>query len=536
MNTYVRAFVALMLVTTVVDGSRVASATDALITGGTIVLTPRHLRVTSADPTIGLGGGQGSSDDPVVHGASVRVLSIEGDVFDTTYSLPANHWHYVLHKGTLVGYKFRGPGIIHAVRVSAGKSIKVGGSGAVGHTLAGNPDPVRVVLTLGGQQYCMSFGGSASFEAGIKYAAASAAAPGTCPLPYGQDDLWLCRPGIATNYCLSVDLSSTVVAPDNSTSIEPEMGSEDHPFDCFYVYPTVDLTSGPGNHMDVTDPTYVALTLDPTLAQVGRFNNLCRIFAPHYRQESFATIGTPQDAAARDFAYADVLDAWRLYLKYYNGGRNVVVMGHSQGVFMTSRLVAEEIDPSAALRSKFIVGVLLGGNVGVPQGQVVGGTFQNIPLCTSVNETGCVIAFHSFHHGQPPVGNANNIGGIDPSLDVACTNPAALGMDTTLAPFGATYFGLDPTQPLFNVVKDNGFTTHFSKYPSFYSGQCVKDANNHSYLEVSNTPEMGDVRMDPVQYGSAVLNPALLGTHVLDYSWAMGELLNLVETKAAMMP
>jgi DUF3089 family protein len=450
--------------------------------------------------------------------------------------LPANRWHYVKHKGAVVGYSFSAKGVVHTVKIQTGKSIKMRGGGAVGHTLGANPDPVRVVLTLGGQQYCMSFGGSASFEAGRAYAATSAAAPGTCPLPYGQDNLWLCRPGIATNYCLSTDFSSTVVAPDNSTSIEPEMGTEDHPFDCFYVYPTVDLTSAPGNHMDVTDPAYVALTLDPTLAQVGRFNNLCRIFAPHYRQESFATFGTSADAAARDFAYADVLDAWRIYLKYYNGGRNVVVMGHSQGSFMTSRLVAEDIDPSAALRSKFIVGILLGGNVAVPQGQVIGGTFQNIPLCTNVNETGCVIAFHSFHQGQPPVGNANNIGGIDPTFDVGCSNPAALGISSGTAAFTATYFGLNPTQPLFNVVEADGFTTHFSKYPNFYSGRCVKDATNHSYLEVSNTPVMGDLRSDPVEYGALVLNPALLGTHVLDYSWAMGELLNLVQTKASMMP
>src|SRR4029077_16208853 len=128
------------------------------------------------------------------------------------------------------------------------------------------------------------------------------------------------------------------------------------------------------NHTDVTDPAYISLTLDPLLAQAARFNGLCRIFAPHYRQTTFSALGSPNAQQYLDIAYHDVLDAWRLYLKYQSAGHNVVIMGHSQGTFMTSRLMQDDVAPSPALRSRLIAALLIGGNVGVPQGELVGGT------------------------------------------------------------------------------------------------------------------------------------------------------------------
>ena len=38
-------------------------------------------------------------------------------------------------------------------------------------------------------------------------------------------------------------------------------------------------------------------------------------------------------------AYADVAEAWHTYLKRFNHGRGVVLIGHSQGTFVLRRLV-----------------------------------------------------------------------------------------------------------------------------------------------------------------------------------------------------
>ena len=124
-----------------------------------------------------------------------------------------------------------------------------------------------------------------------------------------------------------------------------------------------------------------------------------------------------------------------------------------------------------------------------------------------------------------------------PNLDVACANPAALGDGSATGAFVATYFPTHTNQPLFSVAPGlAGIPTPFAEYPDFYSGRCVKDSTNHSYLEISATPGPGDLRTDPVLYTSVALSPALLGTHILDYSWPMRDLLNLVQTKAAAMP
>jgi len=512
-----------------------AHAADQLITGASLKLGKHSVGVVSRDPTLGLGTGPSTAADPVQHGGTLRVLSIEGDVFDQTYPLAASGWRYLKRHGAIIGYRFRGPGPIRMARLQAGYGLRATGSGAgLNHSLGANPVPVRVVLTLGQQQYCMSFGGTASFSASMRFLAKDAPAPDLCPLPYGSDSMWLCRPGMAGNYCLADSaLDATVIEPDLSTSHEGESGTEDHPYDCFYVYPTVDLTGPVGNHLDVTNPTYVGLTLDPLYSQAARFNNLCRIFAPHYRQITFQTFQNANAAQYLDIAYRDVIDAWRLYMKYQNGGRNVVIMGHSQGTFMTTRLMQEEVDPSPALRSKLITALLIGGSVTVPQGGTIGGTFQNIPVCTTAAETGCVLAYRSYATGFPPANNSNNIGG--PAMDVACTNPANLGSSATGA-FVATYLPTHNNEPLFNIVPDPGLGTPFVEYPAFYSGRCAKDATNHSYLQISVTPGPGDLRTNLVPFGNPLLSPALLGTHILDYNWTTGDLLNLVATKAAAMP
>src|SRR5207245_8210180 len=61
------------------------AGTAELLSGQSLLLTKRRLGVVSHDSGIGLGRGKDSADDPVTQGGSLRVLSIEGDVFDTTY-------------------------------------------------------------------------------------------------------------------------------------------------------------------------------------------------------------------------------------------------------------------------------------------------------------------------------------------------------------------------------------------------------------------------------------------------------------------
>src|SRR6059036_2794729 len=105
----------LLLVST---APRVA-ATAELLSGQSLLLTKRRLGVVSHDGGIGLGRGKDSADDPVAQGGSLRVLSIEGDVFDTTYPLPAAGWRYLRHRKAIVGYAFHATGAVRTVLVKA---------------------------------------------------------------------------------------------------------------------------------------------------------------------------------------------------------------------------------------------------------------------------------------------------------------------------------------------------------------------------------------------------------------------------------
>ena len=86
-----------------------------------------------------------------------------------------------------------------------------------------------------------------------------------------------------------------------------------------------------------------------------------------------------------------MLDAFRTYMAQDNDGRGVVLVGHSQGTGMLAQLIAEEIDPNEDVATLLVSAYLAGGSITVPEGEVVGGEFEHIPMCTSADETGCVV-------------------------------------------------------------------------------------------------------------------------------------------------
>jgi hypothetical protein len=347
---------------------------------------------------------------------------------------------------------------------------------------------------------------------------------------YANPAQWLCRPDLATNQCFN-NIDATAVEPDNTLLVEPHTAGGDSDYDCFYIYPTVDLSGTPGNHTDFTDISYM---LDPLLSQAARFNGSCRIFAPLYRQVTIGTyfVADPNEQQYIDLAYSDVEEAFSYYMGHYNNGRNIVIMGHSQGTFMSTRLLQKLIDGEPRLRARLIAALLIGGSVTVPDGQTVGGTFQNLPLCTAGDQTGCVIAYRSYADGFPPAGGSNVVD-PDAGMDTACTNPAALGGGQ--ARFSATYLPLHVNQPAFQVGMDLGvpISTPFAVYHDFYTGECVKDNQGRSYLQIGYTPEAGDQRQNRIPFDNALFSPSILGTHVLDYNWALGDLIDLVQRKAA---
>jgi hypothetical protein len=365
----------------------------------------------------------------------------------------------------------------------------------------------------------------------------------TGSLDYGNPSLWVCRPGIDQNPCHG-NLDATELEPDGGTTLVPHKRDPNPKFDCFYVYPTVDLTTN-GN---MTDFSNIDLVLDPLYAQAARFSEMCEIYAPLYRQVAFtagAVMGAaPTDAGvaeggggsgllmsspAATLALRDVHDAFHYYLDHFNHGRKFVIMGHSQGSGMLAALMQTDVDPVPSLRSQMISALLVGGGTTVAQGQTTGGTFKNIPVCTSPGSTGCMVAYSSFDVASPPGTNAL-FGRSPDGNQVACTSPSTLA--GTSGPYAGSYFPRHINNPLLQpdqAPPDAG--TPFVLYRDAFQGDCVVK-NGFSYLEVTYLGDGGGPWGAP-PYKGTLVEAMGFGLHLVDYNIPMQELLETVKAQAA---
>ena len=257
---------------------------------------------------------------------------------------------------------------------------------------------------------------------------------------------WLCKPGIPDNPC-EPGFDTTLISPSGqivgTQSVKPDKKRK---FDCFYVYPTVSDDKTPNSDLSI-DPEERSIAL----YQAARYSLHCRVFAPMYRQLTLGAIlsGASIPPDAQQIAYGDVAAAWKTYLRKYNQGRGVVLIGHSQGSFVLRELIHQLVDRNKNVRARLISAILLGGDVTVRTGGNVGGDFKNIPGCRKVKQAGCVMAFSTF---DAPVPNDTKFGrpntlngpGLATTGDVLCTNPAALGGGSALL---TSVFPTEPFAP-----------------------------------------------------------------------------------------
>lgn len=287
----------------------------------------------------------------------------------------------------------------------------------------------------------------------------------------------------------------------------------DPDFDCFYVYPTVDLRDEPGNTEDLTDDT---LVLRPLYNQAARFTELCNVYAPLYHQMTIGAYDVEGGYRSSEYfqiAFKDVDDAFSQYLRE-SGNRPFVLMGHSQGSHMLLELLAQRFENNPALRERLISALLIGptNNLKVPAGEISGVSFDNIPLCTHATDNACIIAFDSIAAGgeREPVDEPR-----------PCVNPTLLGgTDGVLA---NAIWEIDNGMPFPTTVE-----THWIAYPDLHTASCEADG----FLAIDTV----DGRQPPIS--TQLVQVALGGStlHIADFSYAMGDLLRIVATQAESMP
>jgi len=351
--------------------------------------------------------------------------------------------------------------------------------------------------------------------------------------PSDSSTVWLCRSGLSDNPCTS-NLATTVVRANGTTYVQRARPARNPPIDCFYVYPTVStqLTANATLHIDPQERAVA-------IAQASRFSQVCRVYAPMYPQLTVAAIRNGIRPQAAVTAYLGVLSAWRDYLAHYNKGRGVVLIGHSQGASLLIALIKREVDPSPTERHLLVSALLMGGNVTVPTGQVVGGDFAHIPACRTKTQTGCVVAYSTF--SSPPPANSffgrvgtsiSAISGLSPTsaagLEVLCTNPAALagGAGPVIPYFPTTPFPGSKSSLNYGATSKHTVRTPWVSYPNLYRAQC-ESSGGATWLQVADIAGPRDTR--PVV--QPVLGPRW-GLHLDDVNLALGNLVQIVRDES----
>ena len=368
--------------------------------------------------------------------------------------------------------------------------------------------------------------------------AGSASAQAPAKNDYAKPEAWLCWPGKAGDAC-AIDMTATVVKADGSTSVETFKSDPKAPIDCFYVYPTV--SNDPGV---VSDMTANAEELNVVKQQLARFGSKCRIYAPLYRQFTLTALramvsGTPipgaTDPAVRQVGYNDVVDAWHHYLATENKGRGVVLIGHSQGSGLLTRMIPAEVE-GKPVQKQLVSALILGSNLGVDKGKDTG-VFKTIPLCKSATQTGCAISYVTFRDTIPPPANSRFGKVLNPAMDAACTNPAALaGGSGELKAYlanGQNIASSAAAVPTWVKGKANP-ATPFVTLPGLITGQCISK-DGFSYLEAKVNANPADPRTDEIN--GDVTGPGGVvakdwGLHLIDANIAMGNLVDIVGQQA----
>lgn len=320
---------------------------------------------------------------------------------------------------------------------------------------------------------------------------------------YAQDKMWMCKPGLAKNYCLEEIADATEALPDGTFKPFMDNLNAEHPFDCIFWYPTVNRTEDPTS-LDFSDPSPM---LGSVRNQAARFSRICNVYAPFYRQVSLNNGGDSK------IAYQDVVDGFKHYIANWNKGRYFIIFGHSQGTGHATKLISDEVNDKPELRERLISALLIGGGV-TPT------TFSNIPVCSKPDQFGCVVGYRTYGKPTPPTGTAI-------PANLACVNPAALmGGHAILK---GSFFNSKGSSYAPALGAD--FTAHWGLFRNFFSGECKDAPGGGKYLEIDYTKMPDDKRKEFLnitrEYG--------FGLHVFDYAFLMDDLLDLVDAQTKAM-
>ncbi|MDC3098124.1 DUF3089 domain-containing protein [Gammaproteobacteria bacterium] len=191
------------------------------------------------------------------------------------------------------------------------------------------------------------------------------------------------------------DLKSWAAFPGKKSValLEPNTESQNKlkEVDCFFIHPTGFFLKE--WNFDMNTDSATSQRTDLMLAtQATVFNKECNIYAPEYRQATFAAISQNlgrNSSQALDLAYLDVKEAFRNFLENYSDGKPFFLASHSQGSLHAQRLLTE-IEFKKVYSKQLIAAYLIGYPLEEEYLRNLGAS-----VCTRFLDEGVIIQFQT---------------------------------------------------------------------------------------------------------------------------------------------
>jgi pimeloyl-ACP methyl ester carboxylesterase len=162
--------------------------------------------------------------------------------------------------------------------------------------------------------------------------------------------------------------------------------------DVFYVYPTIYSEDSPAN-MDINNADLRGIAEHLIYSQAGVYSESANVFAPYYRQMSFAKLNPKEDMYKNQYfqlGYSDVSRAFEYYLKNLNHGRPFILAGHSQGSMVLIQLMREYFNKTG-LQNQLVAAYLIGYSI-TPEDFA---TYPWMKPAMQAADTGVIISYNT---------------------------------------------------------------------------------------------------------------------------------------------
>lgn len=179
--------------------------------------------------------------------------------------------------------------------------------------------------------------------------------------------------------------------------------AEAPPFAVFFVHPTSYIP------LALTEAANWNATLGDRVAEnrarlfirgmASAFNRADEIWVPKYRQAVAGAFLTdrPEAQQAIDAAYADVREAFKVFVASVPADRPIVLAGHSQGALHILRLLQSEA-ASGSLQSRIAAVYAVGWPISIEHDLPA----LKLPACATPSQPGCIVTWSSFAEPADP--------------------------------------------------------------------------------------------------------------------------------------